>query len=441
LFYLLLVRNKIILGGLIVIFLTVVSTAVYGSLISEQIRLLAIERAETTSGSYVTSIAQSELTVNDFDPTNFDEKKVIFSKFFQHLESEETIRIKVWSKDGTIIYSDDENIVGENFKENIRFQTSIDGQLTSEIKNPVDPENVSELGYSQLMEIYVPIWLDSTEPVGVIELYCTMDSTNESVEQVNFLLFEITLILIGIISSSVILFSIVMARYSRKAVEQEKFVTLGRLSSRVAHDLRNPLSVIKNVATLNEMSSPKTKEESNKRNKMIISAVERMTHQINDVMEFVKTKHLNTENVSLKTVIDSTKNNMTIPKDVKILYDGDDLVIKAEPKLLEALFSNLFLNSIHAMDGHGEITIKVSDEKDQIIIKVVDQGPGIQKSNLSQIFSPLFTTKQEGTGLGLYSCKSIVNQHGGTIHFSNDPSTFTIKLPKTVNTPNGEKNE
>jgi signal transduction histidine kinase len=377
----------------------------------------------------------------NFDPTNFDEKKVIFSKFFQHLESEETIRIKVWSKDGTIIYSDDENIVGENFKENIRFQTSIDGQLTSEIKNPVDPENVSELGYSQLMEIYVPIWLDSTEPVGVIELYCTMDSTNESVEQVNFLLFEITLILIGIISSSVILFSIVMARYSRKAVEQEKFVTLGRLSSRVAHDLRNPLSVIKNVATLNEMSSPKTKEESNKRNKMIISAVERMTHQINDVMEFVKTKHLNTENVSLKTVIDSTKNNMTIPKDVKILYDGDDLVIKAEPKLLEALFSNLFLNSIHAMDGHGEITIKVSDEKDQIIIKVVDQGPGIQKSNLSQIFSPLFTTKQEGTGLGLYSCKSIVNQHGGTIHFSNDPSTFTIKLPKTVNTPNGEKNE
>jgi signal transduction histidine kinase len=441
LFYLLLVRNKIILGGLIVIFLTVVSTAVYGSLISEQIRLLAIERAETTSGSYVTSIAQSELTVNDFDPTNFDEKKVIFSKFFQHLESEETIRIKVWSKDGTIIYSDDENIVGENFKENIRFQTSIDGQLTSEIKNPVDPENVSELGYSQLMEIYVPIWLDSTEPVGVIELYCTMDSTNESVEQVNFLLFEITLILIGIISSSVILFSIVMARYSRKAVEQEKFVTLGRLSSRVAHDLRNPLSVIKNVATLNEMSSPKTKEESNKRNKMIISAVERMTHQINDVMEFVKTKHLNTENVSLKTVIDSTKNNMTIPKDVKILYDGDDLVIKAEPKLLEALFSNLFSNSIHAMDGHGEITIKVSDEKDQTIIKVVDQGPGIQKSNLSQIFSPLFTTKQEGTGLGLYSCKSIVNQHGGTIHFSNDPSTFTIKLPKTVNTPNGEKNE
>jgi signal transduction histidine kinase len=346
LFYLLLVRNKIILGGLIVIFLTVVSTAVYGSLISEQIRLLAIERAETTSGSYVTSIAQSELTVNDFDPTNFDEKKVIFSKFFQHLESEETIRIKVWSKDGTIIYSDDENIVGENFKENIRFQTSIDGQLTSEIKNPVDPENVSELGYSQLMEIYVPIWLDSTEPVGVIELYCTMDSTNESVEQVNFLLFEITLILIGIISSSVILFSIVMARYSRKAVEQEKFVTLGRLSSRVAHDLRNPLSVIKNVATLNEMSSPKTKEESNKRNKMIISAVERMTHQINDVMEFVKTKHLNTENVSLKTVIDSTKNNMTIPKDVKILYDGDDLVIKAEPKLLEALFSNLFLKKI-----------------------------------------------------------------------------------------------
>jgi signal transduction histidine kinase len=426
------IKNKIVIGGLIVIFLTIISTTLYSTMISEQIRQITLERAETSTASYVKSLAVNELAIEDFEPQNFDKKKSVFLSFFQHIKSDETVRIKVWAKDGTIIYSDDDEIIGKNFKENTRFLESIKGQITSEIKEPIDPENVAEVGYEQLIEIYVPIWLDSTQPIGVIELYCSLDSMNESIQKVNSLILEVTIILIGIISIGVILFSIVMSKFSQQDIQKEKFASIGQLSSRVAHDLRNPLSVIKNVIALDEISPPKTKEESNKRRKMIISAIERITHQIDGVMNFVKTTPLELENISVKTIIESVKNNMIIPINIKIIYEGDEPTIKCDVKLMEALFSNLISNSIYAMKSNGNITIKVIDDINQVILKVIDQGSGIAKANLKNIFNPLFTTKQEGTGLGLFSCKSIVEQHNGTITVNNNPTTFTIKLPKIL---------
>jgi signal transduction histidine kinase len=61
----------------------------------------------------------------------------------------------------------------------------------------------------------------------------------------------------------------------------------------------------------------------------------------------------------------------------------------------------------------------------------MDSGPGVSDENMNKIFEPMFTTKKTGTGLGLVICKSIVEQHGGTITVSNKPTTFTVKLPRT----------
>ena len=414
-----------------IIVLTIISTTLYSSLISDQIKKIAIERAEESNAAYLTSLAKNELIKQNFESQNFDEKNSVFTDFFQHLKSKEIFRIKVWSQDGTVIYSDDESIVGKKFQDNSRFQDSIKGQITSEIKDPIDPENIAEMGYGQLIEIYVPIWLDSPEPVGVIELYCSLDSVNESINQVNFLVFQITIILIAIISFGVFIFTINMARISKRTLQNEKFATIGQLSARVAHDLRNPLSVIKNIITLDELNPPKTNEETNKRKKMLSSAVDRMTHQINGVMNMIKTSPLEIKNISIKTIMESSQDSLIIPKDIQIKIEGSETTFPGDPKLLESVFSNLISNSIHAMNGKGIIRVKQIEEKNQIIIKVIDDGPGIPKKDLSKIFTPLFTTKQRGTGLGLFSCKGIVEQHGGTIEVSNNPTTFTIKLPKT----------
>ncbi|MGI0063080.1 MAG: sensor histidine kinase [Nitrosotalea sp.] len=101
---------------------------------------------------------------------------------------------------------------------------------------------------------------------------------------------------------------------------------------------------------------------------------------------------------------------------------------------LEIVFSNLIMNAIQAMNGIGNIYVRIKNEKKTTKIEIEDTGPGIPQDLLPKIFEPLFTTRQIGTGLGLISCKSIIEKHGGTITVQtqmNKGTTFIIELPKT----------
>ncbi len=96
---------------------------------------------------------------------------------------------------------------------------------------------------------------------------------------------------------------------------------------------------------------------------------------------------------------------------------------------MKVVFINLFYNAIQSLGTEGKIKISSEISGNNIIIKIEDSGSGIPKGKLDKIFEPLYTTKQEGTGLGLVSCKSIIEQHRGTISVKNNPTTFTITLP------------
>ena len=88
------------------------------------------------------------------------------------------------------------------------------------------------------------------------------------------------------------------------------------------------------------------------------------------------------------------------------------------------------------MHDGGKIEIKIFDKENMAILEFIDSGDGISDENLSKIFEPLFTTKQKGTGLGLASCKNIVEQHQGEISVTNNPTIFTIILPKLLSIQN-----
>ena len=92
----------------------------------------------------------------------------------------------------------------------------------------------------------------------------------------------------------------------------------------------------------------------------------------------------------------------------------------------------LRLNSIQAMHEGGTIEIKIDEKDNMIILEFADSGKGISDNDLKKVFEPLFTTKQKGTGLGLASCRNIIDQHQGEISVKNNPTTFTIKLPKSL---------
>ena len=93
---------------------------------------------------------------------------------------------------------------------------------------------------------------------------------------------------------------------------------------------------------------------------------------------------------------------------------------------------NILTNAIDVLENNGNIKIAFTTLNNENITSISDSGPGIASENLSKIFDSMFTTKSSGTGLGLPYCKSVVEQHGGSIGVSTNPTTFTIVLPREI---------
>lgn len=217
---------------------------------------------------------------------------------------------------------------------------------------------------------------------------------------------------------------------SSELMKSEKLAIIGELASRMAHDLRNPLSTIKNTIEIME-SKPKLKiEEKLQYYGRLRRAMNRMSHQVDDVLDFVRTSELKLQPYSVLDIINSVKDGITIPNDVRIKIDQENVRINCDYRKIEAVFTNLLLNAIQAVENKGEVRIRIIDNSSDVLVAVEDSGPGILPENLNKIFDPLFTTKQLGTGLGLSICKSIVEQHGGSITVKNNPTTFLVRLPK-----------
>jgi len=205
------------------------------------------------------------------------------------------------------------------------------------------------------------------------------------------------------------------------------------LASRLAHDLRNPLSIMKiTVELLKIRSSNNIDEKTREQYERLERAISIMSHQIDGVMDFVRTKPLKLEAASISEIIKSAVHSIKKPKNITIKLPENDSRIICDVKKLEVVFANLILNATQAIDEKGMITILIKQNADYVTAQVEDSGPGISYDIIHKIFDPLFTTKQTGTGLGLSSCKNMVEQHGGTINVTNNPSTFTIILPRKM---------
>jgi len=222
---------------------------------------------------------------------------------------------------------------------------------------------------------------------------------------------------------------------TQEILKSERLSAIGELSGRLAHDLRNPLSVMKMSIDLIKQSPADSKlsdENVIKRINLIEKSIDRISHQVDDVLGYVRNSPLNLKNVSLLELVQSSVDKVNIPKDVQVEISKKDVNVDCDTIKLDAVFINLIVNSIQAMHNGGKIEIKISDQNNLAILKFIDSGDGIPDENISKIFEPLFTTKQKGTGLGLASCKNIIEQHQGEISVENNPTTFTIILPKIL---------
>lgn len=316
--------------------------------------------------------------------------------------------------------------------------------LPNKFRSQIDGINVIFLQYQRAINDFVDSGANSEEDITKIAAIAT-NLVKQNDQLAADLAFEVESLTITLIWLQIILSVVNIATHlfmifiiykilkmeTVGLMKMERMHTIGQLSARLAHDMKNPLSVIKMAVSMLIMNSEKSDADTRNYYRLIDTSADRVIQQINDVMDFVKVKKLQIDRHSIKDIAYSASITTNVPQNIKLNLPTNDVQVRCDRRQMEVLLSNLISNAVEAIDGKdGVITIKVTDSPRNLAIEIEDSGPGIPDQVMPKIFEPLFTTKQKGTGLGLVSCKSIVDAHGGTITVQNSPTRFTVTIPK-----------
>ncbi|HEY1794740.1 MAG TPA: ATP-binding protein [Stellaceae bacterium] len=226
-------------------------------------------------------------------------------------------------------------------------------------------------------------------------------------------------------------------------LKKERLSVLGQLTATVAHELRNPLSAIRNTLfSVKEMANGAGLKLDRPISRMERS-IERCNRIIGDLLEYARQRELRRASVDIETWLHEVLTDQQVPAGITLSEEfrapAESIAIDADRvrRVVINLIDNAAqaLNELPADSGERRITVGTSADGDGVAVRVTDTGPGISPDNLTRIFEPLFSTKSFGTGLGLATVKQIVGQHGGTIDVDStvgQGTCFTIRLPRVV---------
>jgi len=223
----------------------------------------------------------------------------------------------------------------------------------------------------------------------------------------------------------------------QQLVQTEKIAALGEMSAKVAHEVNNPLGIIKNYILLIERSCQGNSETENFVG-IISEEIDRIARIVKQLLDFHRPDGITFQRVDIIKIIDDVlvlMERQLASHKIELVktYHIDNPLIMGAPESLKQVFLNLIINARDVLDGGGTITIDIAPVNDELRIKFIDTGPGIPPEHIPRIFEPFFTTKElgQGTGLGLSVCYGIMKNHKGSITFKNmNPgSCFEIRLP------------
>ncbi|HXD20411.1 MAG TPA: PAS domain S-box protein [Vicinamibacterales bacterium] len=216
--------------------------------------------------------------------------------------------------------------------------------------------------------------------------------------------------------------------------EQAALARLGEMAAVLAHEVKNPLAAVRGAVEVIGRRLPGDSRESGVV-KEIVNRIDSLNELMKDLLLFARPPRPHPVPVELRSLVSSTAELLREDpalNSVRVVIDGDAARVLADPGLLQIVFLNLMVNGAHAMRGDGRITISIATADSRCRIAFEDTGPGIPPDIRQKIFTPFFTTKSRGTGLGLATARRLVEAHRGTIDIDCPPgggTTVTVQLP------------
>ncbi|ELY3905238.1 TPA: two-component system sensor histidine kinase ZraS [Klebsiella aerogenes] len=347
-----------------------------------------------------------------------------------------------------------------------------------------DPQQVDTALYSpaQMRELKVgeqERWRRLAEPQPALEIYrqfrplnparghhmgmmkrCNSALAQPNVPQVIFIAFDsreldaaqargLRNMMIMLVAAALVIVATILAQFwfrryrrSRQQLQEamarkEKLMALGHLAAGVAHEIRNPLSSIKGLAKYFAERTPPG-GEAQELALVMAKEADRLNRVVSELLELVRPAHLNYQPVDINALIHHSlqlvsQDAQSRGIELQFTPRPELTSIKADPDRLNQVLLNLYLNAMQAIGRDGAIHVSASEaDRQRVKIVVKDSGKGMSDEELQAIFTPYFTTKADGTGLGLAVVQNIIEQHGGTIRAESQPGAgaiFTLWLP------------
>jgi signal transduction histidine kinase len=212
-----------------------------------------------------------------------------------------------------------------------------------------------------------------------------------------------------------------LAKARERLIRAERLVALGHLSAALAHELRNPLHIVRATAETAERHCPDVAKHAQN----IIEEVDRIEQLVKELLDYTRTIEIHRKEVDIRAMLESVRSRTcrglcnSVPEDCRacvVSIDGDALETHADPVLLEQAVINLLTNAREVSPKGSLIELGAkSDDADGVVITVADRGPGIADEDLPRVFEPFFARKPKGTGFGLPVVERIADMHGGSI--------------------------
>ncbi len=218
----------------------------------------------------------------------------------------------------------------------------------------------------------------------------------------------------------------------------ERLASMGQMAATVAHEIRNPLGIIKNTADVLRQKY-ENRQQPDELFEFIPAEVRRLSRLMNDFLSFARDRDLNCRRGDLVKTVQRALDLMGHEEQSGSMawrWHGrhNEIFAEYDEDALTQVLMNLFLNASQAVNGNGQVDIHLDDRgqgRERIHLRIVDNGPGLPVAP-EKIFEPFFTTKSRGSGLGLTVCKQIIEKHNGRISAESQPgqgTTIHIWLP------------
>jgi two-component system, NtrC family, sensor kinase len=216
----------------------------------------------------------------------------------------------------------------------------------------------------------------------------------------------------------------------------EHLATIGELAAGLAHEIRNPLAGIAGVV---EVMGRELPQESSSRSVLpeVQSEIQHIQAVLNDLLAYARPRPPEFHPADLNATVEQAVSLARLQvrtKPIEITWAPDKRLprIMHDPVQIQQVILNLLLNGIQAIQKQGKIEVALGQDGGCAVVRIRDTGKGIAPDSLSKIFKPFFTTRKEGTGLGLSLAKGIVESHRGKIEVTSEPgqgAQFEVWLP------------